>query len=217
LVSGLDADLTGSPMPIWPLPKRHDPPDLWTVPKAAAVRLVFEGFVKIGSGTKLTQVLRAKGVTTKRGKLIDQGTIYKLLNNRTYAGEAAHKGNVYAGEHQAIVSRELWDQVHTVLQESPRTRSNQNRAQSPALLRGLIFGTDGRTMSPFHTRRRGRLYRYYVSQSTLKGTDTTGSSDIVQRGVGGGDRGRGGWPGQNVAAAAGGHHRHLAGGTDGRT
>ena len=83
--------------------------------------------------------------------------------------EVEHKGQVYPGEHQAVVARDLWDRVHNLLQESPRVRANKNRAQSPALLRGLIFGTDGRAMSPTHTRRRGRLYRYYVSQSTLKG------------------------------------------------
>jgi hypothetical protein len=36
-------------------------------------------------------------------------------------------------------------------------------------------------MSPTHTRRRGRLYRYYVSQSVLKGTGDCASSDIVRR------------------------------------
>jgi hypothetical protein len=40
----------------------------------------------------------------------------------------------------------------------------------PAQLRVLIFGSDGRAMSPTHTRRRGRLYRYYVSQAVLQGT-----------------------------------------------
>ena len=58
--------------------------------------------------------------------------------------------------------------MHAILQESPRARANRNRSQTPALLRGLIFGTDGRAMSPTHTRRRGRFYRYYVSQSVLK-------------------------------------------------
>src|SRR5690606_24267627 len=42
------------------------------------------------------------------------------------------------------------------------------RAETPALLKGLIFGPTGSAMSPTHTRRRGRLYRYYVSQSVLK-------------------------------------------------
>src|SRR5205823_2076095 len=100
--------------------------------------------------------------------VIAQGDVYKLLKNRTYAGEAAHKGRVYPGEHEAIVPRELWDRVHDLLGESPRVRGNRSRAQSPALLKGLIFGADGRALSPTHTRRRGRLYRYYVAQRVLK-------------------------------------------------
>jgi DNA invertase Pin-like site-specific DNA recombinase len=139
--------------------------------EAATVGRIFSGFAEIGSGTKLTRVLRSEGVTTKRGKPISKAAIYKLLNNRTFIGEVTHKGKVYNGEQQAIISREMWDRVHQVLQQSPRARANKNRAQSPALLRGLIFGADGRAMSPTHTRRRGRLYRYYVSQSVLKGDD----------------------------------------------
>jgi hypothetical protein len=142
---------------------------------------VFQGFAEIGSGTKLTQILRAEGVNTKRGKPINKGDIYKLLNNRTYVGDVSHKGNVFAGEHTGIITRELWDRVHSILTESPRTRANKNRAQSPALLRGLIFGSNGRALSPTHTRRRGRLYRYYVSQSVLKGTGDTRSSELVRR------------------------------------
>jgi DNA invertase Pin-like site-specific DNA recombinase len=148
--------------------------------EAATVRRIFTGFSEIGSGTKLTKVLRSEGVTTKRGKPIDKGDIYKLVNNRTYVGEVMHKGNVYPGEHQGIISRELWGRVHQILEESPRARANKNRAQSPALLRGLIFGTDGRALSPTHTRRRGRLYRYYVAQRVLK-CDAAGDDSIIRR------------------------------------
>ena len=84
---------------------------------------------------------------------------------------ATHQGKVYPGEHQAIVSKELWDRAHDIMRESPRIRANQSRRQTPALLRGLIFGPDGRALSPTHTRRRGKLYTYYVSQAVLKGTD----------------------------------------------
>jgi site-specific DNA recombinase len=50
----------------------------------------------------------------------------------------------------------------------PRARGHRTRAQTPALLKGLIFGPDGAAFSPTRTRRHGRLYRYYVSQSVLK-------------------------------------------------
>ena len=39
------------------------------------------------------------------------------------------------------------------------------RADTPALLKGLLYGPTGRAMSPTHTRRGNKLYRYYVSQA----------------------------------------------------
>ncbi len=139
--------------------------------EAAAVRRVFEGFVAMGSSTKLAQALRAEGVRTKSGRLIDKVGIYKTLNLRTYLGQVAYKGNIYPGEHQAIVTQDIWDRAHAILRINPRARSNQVRRQEPALLRGLIFGPDGRALSPTHTRRNGKRYTYYVSQAVLKGTD----------------------------------------------
>jgi site-specific DNA recombinase len=137
-------------------------------PEAKKVRMIFERFVKIGSATALVRALRIEGVTGKQGKLVDKGYVYKLLNNRVYIGQAVHKGTAYPGEHHAIVSQTLWDKVHSILTESPRARARQTRAQTPALLKGLIFGPTGRAMTPAHTRRGGKLYRYYVSTDVLK-------------------------------------------------
>jgi len=137
--------------------------------EAATVRMIFERFVKVGSATALVRALRDEGITGKRGKLVDKGYLYKLLNNRVYVGEAVHKGTAHAGEHDAIVTRATWDRVHAVLRESPRKRAGLARAQTPALLKGLIFGPTGCAMSPTHTRKGGKLYRYYVSAGMLKG------------------------------------------------
>jgi site-specific DNA recombinase len=94
--------------------------------------------------------------------------VYQLFRNRTYLGEAVHKGISYPGEHKAIVSKELWDRVYDVLAVGPRRRAATTRAQTPALLKGLIFGPSGCAMTPTHTRKGGRLYRYYVSNALLK-------------------------------------------------
>ncbi len=136
--------------------------------EAATVRMIFERFIKIGSATALVHALRTEGVTGKQGKLVDKGYVYKLLNNRVYVGDAVHKGTAYPGEHKAIIDRTLWDRVHAVLRESPRKRAAHTRAQTPALLKGLIFGPTGRAMTPAHTRKGGKLYRYYVSTDVLK-------------------------------------------------
>lgn len=135
---------------------------------AKTVRMIFERFTKIGSATTLVRALREEGVTGRYGKLVDKGYIYKLLNNRTYIGKAVHKETVYSGEHEAIISQALWDKVHSILTDSPRLRAARTRAQTPALLKGLIFGPTGRAMTPTHTRKGGKLYRYYVSTDVLK-------------------------------------------------
>ncbi len=137
--------------------------------EATVVLRIFERFAKGGSATTIVRELTAHGFKNKYGQRLDKGRIYKLLNNRVYVGDAVHKGVAWPGEHEAIVSRALWDRVHAVLAESPRKRAGRTRAQTPALLKGLIFGPSGRAMSPTHTRKGGRLYRYYVSQSVIKG------------------------------------------------
>ncbi len=111
-----------------------------------------------------------KPETIKRLQAIaaDLGYLYRILNNRVYIGEAVHKGIAYPGEHAAIIGRPLWDRVHDIIGESPRKRAMRTRAQTPALLRGLIFGPTGRAMTPAHTRKGGKLYRYYVSTDVLK-------------------------------------------------
>ena len=58
--------------------------------------------------------------------------------------------------------------VHAILKESPRKRAARTRADTPALLKGLLYGPDGAAFSPTHTRKGGKLHRYYFSQTVLK-------------------------------------------------
>jgi site-specific DNA recombinase len=136
--------------------------------EAALVKHIFERFLQIGSATMLVQELNAAGYRTKRGKPFDKGSAYKLLNNPVYTGRVTHKGQVYDGEHEAIVDRGTWDKVHAILAENAHRRASRTRAATPALLKGLIFGPDGKAMAPSHTRRRGRLYRFYRTATALK-------------------------------------------------
>jgi site-specific DNA recombinase len=139
---------------------------------AEQVRSIFKRFLVLKSATKLARELVAKRATNRYGHLLDKSVLYKILNNRVYIGEAVHKGTSYPGEHEAIIDSKLWDQVHAIIADSPRTRAAGARAQTPAILKGLLFGPDGAAMSPTHTRKSGKLYRYYISQSVIKrGTD----------------------------------------------
>jgi DNA invertase Pin-like site-specific DNA recombinase len=136
--------------------------------EATIVRSIFKRFARYRSGTNLVRELAKENARNKYGKLIDKGYLYRVLNNRVYLGEAVHKGTAYPGEHEAIIEQNLWDAVHEVLRVCPKARARHSQAKTAALLKGLIFAPDGRAMTPTHTRRRGRLYRYYISTKVLK-------------------------------------------------
>jgi site-specific DNA recombinase len=140
--------------------------------EAATVRMIFERFAALGSASTLARALQAEDVRNKRGKRIDKGFVYKLINSRVYLGEAVHKGTSYPGEHDAIITQELWDRVHAILKESPRERRAKNRNSSEALLKGMIFTDTGAAMTPTYTRKGERLYHYYTSMDLIRNRDT---------------------------------------------
>jgi DNA invertase Pin-like site-specific DNA recombinase len=147
--------------------------------EAELVRLIFRRFLELGSATRLVEELaaaghRTKSWTTQDGKerqsqKIDKGFLYKLLNNRVYIGEAVHKGVSYSGEHQPLIDITTFGRVQTILAENASRRGNTTRADTPAPLKGLLRCTAcGSAMTPTHTRRRGRLYRYYICTTAIK-------------------------------------------------
>ena len=92
--------------------------------------------------------------------------VSKFYNGRGTAEQWIREGK-YPGEHAGIIDQRTWDKAHAVMAEPAHRRGAATRAQVPALLKGLIFGPNGRPMSPSHTRRRGRIYRYYVTREAI--------------------------------------------------
>jgi DNA invertase Pin-like site-specific DNA recombinase len=147
-------------------------------PEAKLVQSIFRRFARGIQPQALIEQLANEGARNKNGKPIDKGYLYRVLHNRLYLGEAVHKGTSYPGEHEAIIEPDLWDQVHGLVTASPRTRTKRALGRTPALLTGLIFGPTGTAMTPAHTRKGGRLYRYYVSTETIR---TGAIDDSIRR------------------------------------
>jgi DNA invertase Pin-like site-specific DNA recombinase len=147
--------------------------------EAELVRHIFQRFLTLRSCTTLARELRANGCRTKSyttqtgrdkiGTLMDKGAVYKLLSNPMYLGEIHHKGNIYPGQHAAIIDRKVWDQVRAIMAENPFKRGNENGAKTPALLKGILTCSGCQcAMTPTHTRKKGKLYRYYAPSAVTK-------------------------------------------------
>jgi DNA invertase Pin-like site-specific DNA recombinase len=136
--------------------------------EAKVVRSIFKRFARGIQPQILVEELAKEGATNKSGKPIDKGYLYRGLHNRVYLGEAVHKGTAYPGEHAPIIERNVWDQAHALISPSMRERTKRTLGRTPALLKGLVFGPSGAAMTPAHTRKGGKLYRYYVSTDILR-------------------------------------------------
>jgi len=142
--------------------------------EAKTVRWIFQRFQQLRSGSAVTKELRERGFTTKcwtsktgrkhTGQAFDRGTLYKILNQRTYIGEVSYQGANYPGEHAAILSREIWDQVQELLAENHISRGNRNRSVVPGFLKGVArCGHCSSSLTMSYTRKvtGGPMYRYY--------------------------------------------------------
>ncbi len=149
--------------------------------EAKLVRHIMQRYIDLGSVKALTQELDLDGYRTKiqirtstankGGCPFRRGTIYHLLSNRIYLGEIVHKGQGYAGEHQPIISMELWDRVQQALAERSQGGTTRSPAKWPSLLIGVLVDGENRAMSPSHTNKGKKRYRYYITRADhLDGT-----------------------------------------------
>ena len=152
--------------------------------ESKTIRWVFKRYIETQSLLGIARELNANGImtktwTTKNGTFHKGGPwnnqhVYRALNNKTFLGLVAHEGETYQGEHEAIVSQKLWDDVQAVLALGIGRRRNQETHETKSLLRGIIkCGHCGKAMIGTYTRSRGRTYRYYICGSAAKsGYDT---------------------------------------------
>jgi site-specific DNA recombinase len=99
--------------------------------EATLVRRIFERFVRLGSATKLVVELTREGVRHKRGKPIDKGFLYKLLNNRLYIGEPSTRDRATPASttpsSPRISGTRSTPSSARALASAPRTRARRRR------------------------------------------------------------------------------------------
>lgn len=176
-----------------PVPLGYEVIDRKLVPvpeEAERVRRIMRRYLEIKSVPALIEVLRREGIVTKvqqrtsgphRGGIpFERGSLFHLLKNPIYLGRIVHKGQVYEGEHEAIVDEDLWDAVQAQLNEKAPPRKRLTNDPQQALLRGLLTDPYGRPMVPTYTTKRSRRYAYYETRKDLARPADPPASRFVQ-------------------------------------
>jgi DNA invertase Pin-like site-specific DNA recombinase len=156
--------------------------------EASIVRHIFECYLELGSVRLLKQELNRRGITSKiktsrnggraGGKPFSRGALYHLLSNPIYVGEIPHKNERHPGQHEALVTRELWAQAqHRLKIGAARKGEGSKTVASPSPLAGKLFNEDGEPLYVQGAAKGQRRYRYYVSRSLV-----IGESQDAQRG-----------------------------------
>lgn len=146
---------------------------------AQLVHRIFTRYIELGSVTLLCKELQALDFRTKRHKTrsgthtggipFSKTALYKILNQHIYIGKITHKGKSYPGEHEAIIDDELWNAVRRSLDTNKnKPKAVRSNVATPAPLKGLLFGPDGKAMTPSHSTKKGKRYRYYVTHTAQK-------------------------------------------------
>lgn len=147
--------------------------------EAKQVVAIFELYAEMESTTALVAELNRRGWTQKRWRnkrgTVSGGTrwtkqaAHTVLSNPLYRGLQKLGDETFRGEHDAIVSKNLFDSVQHLLDANGNGGGSTQRNRHGALLRGLLrCAACDRAMGHTWSRKGGRLYRYYQCQTASK-------------------------------------------------
>lgn len=147
--------------------------------EAEQVNTIFNMYLQLQSSKQVARRLNEMGWVTKKyvtqknkeygGAKWKASSVHFLLRNKLYLGKVTYKDAVYEGEHEAIVSDALFEQVRQRLEKKQCGRGEGRTRNYDNILKGLLrcrcgnymYATKGRS----HT---GADYRYYVCKDRFE-------------------------------------------------
>jgi site-specific DNA recombinase len=147
--------------------------------EAEMVREIFDSYLSLQSLLPVVQKLDQLGWTNKTwltrkgrykgGRPFDKCSLHALLTNVIYAGKIRHKDQIYNGQHEPIIDPSVFDKVQTQLKEHGRGSGKRLVNRHNALLKGLLHCPTCRyAMVHCPTKKKSKVYRYYVCQTAIK-------------------------------------------------
>jgi site-specific DNA recombinase len=147
--------------------------------EATRVKDIFQAYLAEGCVSRLQIYLERKNIRSKKrlsktgnasgDNAFSRGALYSMLQNRIYLGEITHKDKSFPGQHPGIIDQNRWDSVQVQFKANLQAERKRPRATSTSLLTGLLYDEAGNRFTPSHATKKGRRYRYYVSQALIQG------------------------------------------------
>ncbi len=119
----------------------------------------FEALVKLGSAGAVQRALFESGIRTPRrearsgrvsgGQPFAKQQVIRVLRNPLYIGKLKYGGQVFQGNHDPIISEQLFSEVQRLLARTEQRRTNNVVSRGRTyLLSGIIRCNCGRIMTP---------------------------------------------------------------------
>jgi site-specific DNA recombinase len=137
------------------------------IEQAEIVTMIYNEYLTSQMGyQRIADILNERKIKAPQVKYWGKETVAKILSNPFYAGYLPHKGNLYDGQHTAIITKEKWNEVQNLLSN----RSNAFSKPGDYLLSGNIYcGECGARMRSKTTQQQypkgSPPTRYYVCYS----------------------------------------------------
>lgn len=142
--------------------------------EAEQVRSIFEGYLQCGSLAELEKFAEVNGfkhkgwVTNKGeqrgGKPFRISALHRLLHEKLYLGMIENKstGQAFKGQHEAIISKDLWEKVQNKLKDNDNC-TNHARSRNNNLLTGKLFDANGTIFTNQANNKKKATKRHYYS------------------------------------------------------
>ena len=130
--------------------------------EAKIVKFIFETYLKEGSISKVVKALNKKGYKTKNGKDFIYTSTRHILENPIYAGKIKYSGEIYQGNHEAIIDERIFEEVQRMLKRNKKECKSIKQNKYDFLLRGLLrCGYCGSNLTTHYTLKNGDKFFYY--------------------------------------------------------
>ncbi|MBQ2844807.1 MAG: recombinase family protein [Alphaproteobacteria bacterium] len=143
--------------------------------EAEQVRHLFEKYLELQSVNDLTEYAKQNGIfgkqweTAKRqirgGNPISKMSMHRILRDKVYIGQIENKkeGTFAKGEHELIISNDLFNRVQVALANNTNNKSQSTHA--PNILTGKLFNHNGTKFINQMTSGKGkRKIHYYATK-----------------------------------------------------